>query len=64
MRRLLVATSSAHKLAELQRLFAGLPLSLVTLRDLTITEEAPESGETFEENALQKTHFYAAASGE
>ena len=63
MRTLLVATGSAHKLAELQRLFAGLALSLVTLRDLKITEEAPESGETFEENALQKAHFYARASG-
>ena len=63
MRTLLVATGSAHKLAELQRLFAGLSLSLVTLRDLKITEEAPESGETFEENALQKAHFYARASG-
>jgi XTP/dITP diphosphohydrolase len=63
MRTLLVATGSAHKLAELQRLFAGLALSLVTLRDLKITEDAPESGETFEENALQKAHFYARASG-
>ncbi len=64
MRTLLVATGSAHKLAELQRLFAELPLTLVTLHDLKITEEAPESGATFEENALQKAHFYAAASGE
>jgi XTP/dITP diphosphohydrolase len=64
MRTLLVATGSAHKLAELQRLFAGLPLTLVTLRDLKISDEAPENGETFEENALQKAHFYAAASGE
>ena len=64
MRTLLVATGSANKLAELQRLFARLPLTLVTLRDLKITEEAPESGATFEENALQKAHFYAAASGE
>ena len=64
MRTLLVATGSAHKLVELQRLFADLPLTLVTLRDLKITEEAPESGETFEENALQKAHFYAEASGE
>ena len=63
MRTLLVATGSAHKLAELQRLFAGLALSLVTLRELKIMEEAPESGETFEENALQKAHFYARASG-
>ena len=64
MRTLLVATGSAHKLTELQRLFAGLPLTLRTLGDLNITEEAPESGETFEENALQKAHVYAAASGE
>lgn len=63
MRTLLVATGSAHKLAELQRLFAELPLRLVTLPDLSITAEAPESGATFEENALQKAHFYAAASG-
>ena len=64
MRTLLVATGSAHKLAELQRLFRGLPLTLRTLSDLNIVQEAPESGATFEENALQKAHFYAAASGE
>jgi XTP/dITP diphosphohydrolase len=64
VRTLLVATGSAHKLAELQRLFRGLPLTLRTLSDLNIVQEAPESGATFEENALQKAHFYAAASGE
>jgi XTP/dITP diphosphohydrolase len=64
VRTLLVATGSAHKLAELQRLFAGLPLTLRTLSDMKITDEAPESGETFEENALQKANFYGAASGE
>ena len=64
MRTLLVATSSAHKLAELQRLFGGLPLTLRTLSDVKIADEAPESGKTFEENALQKAHFYAEASGE
>jgi len=64
VRTLLVATGSAHKLAELQRLFRGLPLTLRTLSDLNITQEAPESGATFEANALQKAHFYAAASGE
>ncbi len=36
---------------------------MITLTDLAIHDEAPESGETFEENALQKAHFYAAASG-
>ena len=63
-RRLLVATGSAHKLIELQRLFGDLPIDLVTLRDVGITDEAPEDGATFEENALQKARWYAQASGE
>jgi XTP/dITP diphosphohydrolase len=63
-RRLLVATSSAHKLIELQRLFGDLPIDLVTLRDVGITDESPEDGATFEENALQKARWYAQASGE
>lgn len=63
-RRLLVATGSAHKLIELQRLFGDLPIDLVTLRDLGITDEAPEDGATFEENALQKARWYAEVSSE
>lgn len=63
-RRLLVATGSAHKLLELQRLFGDLPIDLVTLRDVGITDESPEDGTTFEENALQKARWYAEASSE
>jgi XTP/dITP diphosphohydrolase len=63
-RRLLVATGSAHKLIELQRLFDALPIELVTLRDVGITDESPEDGATFEENALQKARWYSEASGE
>jgi XTP/dITP diphosphohydrolase len=63
-RRLLVATGSAHKLIELQRLFGDLPIDLVTLLDVGITDESPEDGATFEENALQKARWYAQASGE
>ena len=63
VRTLLVATGSKHKLAELQRLFGDLPLTLVTLADLGISDEAPEDGATFEENAVQKARFYAEKSG-
>jgi XTP/dITP diphosphohydrolase len=63
VRTLLVATGSKHKLAELQRLFGGLPLTLVTLADLGINDEAPEDGATFEENAVQKARFYSEKSG-
>lgn len=62
-RRLLVATGSAHKLIELQRLFSDLPIELVTLRDCGITSEAPEDGATLK-NALQKARWYAEAAGE
>ncbi|MEY4666401.1 MAG: non-canonical purine pyrophosphatase [Chloroflexota bacterium] len=62
-RRLLVATGSANKLAELQRLFGALPISLLTLRDAGVTDEAPEDGATFEANAAQKGRWYSAATG-
>ena len=48
----------------MQRLFGDLPIDLVALRDVGITDEAPEDGATFEENALQKARWYAQASGE
>ena len=64
MRTLLVATGSAHKLAELRRLFGPLPFDLRTLADEGIVDEAPETGATFAENATAKALFYAAASGQ
>ncbi len=63
MRTLLVATGSAHKLAELRRLFGPLPFDLRTLADEEIVDEAPEEGATFAANAIAKARFYAAASG-
>jgi len=36
----------------------------MTLRDVGITDESPEDGTTFEENALQKARWYSEASGE
>lgn len=63
MRTLLVATGSAHKLAELRRLFGPLPFDLRTLADEGIVDEAPEEGATFAANAIAKARFYAAASG-
>jgi len=63
MRTLLVATGSAHKLAELRRLFGPLPFDLRTLADEGIVDEAPEDGATFAENAVAKARFYAAESG-
>jgi len=56
MTRLLLATRNAGKLAELQRLLeAAVPgVEVLGLRDVPEYPEAPETGATFEENALLK----------
>ncbi|MBN3509659.1 RdgB/HAM1 family non-canonical purine NTP pyrophosphatase [Mycolicibacterium septicum] len=57
MPSLLVASRNAKKLAELRRVLdaAGITgLDLVSLADVAAYDEAPETGATFEENALAK----------
>ena len=61
--RLLVATNNPHKLTEYRDILAGLPVELVTLPDVGITADVPETGDTFEENAVQKAIAYARLSG-
>jgi len=59
-RTLLVATRSAHKLGELRTLLRLPRTDLVSLDDVGVIEVAPESAETFEENAVDKARFYAS----
>lgn len=66
MAQLLVASRNAKKLAELRRVLdaAGLSgLTLLSLTDVPPFEEAPETGATFEENALAKARDAYAATG-
>ena len=66
MTRLLVASRNAKKLAELRRVLdaAGLTgLTLVSLDDVPPFDEAPETGATFEENAIAKARDGYAATG-
>ena len=58
--KLLLATRNQGKVREAARLLAHLPLELVSLDDAGIAEEAEETGETFEENAAQKSLFYSS----
>jgi XTP/dITP diphosphohydrolase len=58
--RLVLASNNAKKLAELQTLFAALPIELVTQGSLGIAE-ADEPHHTFVENALVKARHAAAA---
>ena len=62
----LVASRNRKKLAELHRVLdaAGVSgLTLVSLDDVPAFEEAPETGATFEENALAKARDAYAATG-
>lgn len=62
----LVATRNRKKLAELRRVLdtAGVSgLTLLSLDDVAAFEEAPETGATFEENALAKARDAFIATG-
>ncbi len=61
--RLLIATNNPHKLAEYRDILADLPAELVSLADLGIQADVPETGATFAENAIQKAVAYARLSG-
>ena len=66
MTELLVASRNPKKLAELRRVLdpAGVTgLRLLSLDDVAPFEEAPETGATFEENALAKARDAFAATG-
>ena len=62
-KELLVATGNPGKLREYQGLLKGSPYRLLSLRDVGITEEVDETGETFAENAWLKASGYAKMSG-
>ena len=64
--RLLVASRNPKKLAELRRVLDGAGISgleLVSFDDVDPFDEAPETGATFEENALAKARDGFAATG-
>ena len=54
----LLATRNQGKIRELRVILAETPITIVGLDDLGISDESPESGKTFLENAMQKARFY------
>lgn len=62
-RTLVLATRNPGKVRELRALLAGLPLLVETLDDHPEVGELPETGETFEENAISKAAAVAHATG-
>ena len=54
--KIVFATNNAHKLSEVKAVL-GEGFELVTLREVGITEDIPETGATLEENASQKARY-------
>lgn len=60
--KLLLATTNEHKAGEYRQIFKNLPFELVSLTQVGITEEVPENGHSFQENAAIKAETYARLS--
>ena len=54
--KIVFATNNAHKLSEVSAVL-GEGYELVTLREVGITEDIPETGATLDENASQKARY-------
>lgn len=61
--RLLVATTNPGKLHEIAGILQGIPVELLTLRDVPDVAEPEETGATFAENARLKALYYAHHTG-
>jgi XTP/dITP diphosphohydrolase len=62
-RRLVLASTNPHKIAEFRALLAGAPFELLSPADLGVTVQVEETGDTFDENAILKALAYAEATG-
>ena len=54
--QLVFATNNQHKLDEVQAL-TGNHIQLKSLNDIACFDDIPETGDTFEDNASQKSHY-------
>jgi XTP/dITP diphosphohydrolase len=60
---LLIATTNAGKMKEIEGILDGIPLRLLSLADVAKIDEPEESGSTFSENARLKALYYHRATG-
>lgn len=61
--RLILASANPGKLREIRRLLADLPVELLPLSDFPDAPIAPETGDTFLDNAVQKAAWIWRATG-
>lgn len=54
--KIVFATNNAHKLSEIQQIL-GNTIEVVSLKDIGCEADIPETGQTLEDNALQKAQY-------
>ncbi len=64
MRTLIFATNNAHKVEEVRQILAGHGVVVQSLADLGLDLDPPETGSTFEANALQKARYVFEHTGQ
>ncbi len=57
--KLLIATKNEGKVGEFKEFLKDLPLEIVSLHDLGITEDIEEDGKTYRENSQKKAIFFS-----
>lgn len=62
MMKIVFATNNAHKLNELRQI-AGTNLRLLSLNDINCHDDIPETGNTLQDNALQKARYISEKYG-
>ncbi len=59
MQKILFATGNINKVIEVRKVLAHLPYEIISLKDLGIDYDIPETGGTLEENATIKSKYLA-----
>lgn len=62
MQKILIATTNKGKLRELSEFLSDLPVELLSLDDVGITDDVEETGKTYRENSQLKALFYSKKS--
>jgi XTP/dITP diphosphohydrolase len=56
----MLATQNAHKIKELKAIMIDLPIELISLKDVSDSDEVIEDGTSFFENAFKKAYYFAS----
>jgi XTP/dITP diphosphohydrolase len=62
MDKILVATKNKGKIREIQELLKGLSIDFLSLDDVHLDDDVIEDGNTFEDNAVKKSRYFAKKS--